>query len=145
VRPELEAHLEAVKTGFAADIAKGFHGAFLPDALERKFPSAARDWPWQWVFPAPRLTIAADGRTRRAHLHETGLQKAVSRAARKAGLGRRVHPHMFRHSYATELLRLGYDIRTVQDLLGHSEVGTTMIYTHVLQASSGQVISPLDA
>jgi integron integrase len=145
VRADLEAHLGKVKAAFAADFAAGFAGAFLPHALERKFPAAARDWLWQWVFPAPRLTTASDGRLWRAHLHETGLQKALARAARRAGLTGRVHPHMLRHSYATELLRLGYDIRTVQDLLGHSEVGTTLIYTHVLQAGSGRVISPLDA
>jgi integron integrase len=145
VRADLETHLEKVKTVFTTDLSEGFAGAFLPNALERKFPAASRDWPWQWVFPAPRLTTAPDGRLWRAHLHETGLQKALARAARRAGLTCRVHPHMLRHSYATELLRLGYDIRTVQDLLGHSEVGTTMIYTHVLQAGSGRVISPLDA
>jgi integron integrase len=145
LRPDLEAHLETVKAGFREDLAAGFAGAFLPNALERKFPSAARDWLWQWVFPAPRLTSATDGRLWRSHLHETGLQKALARAAKRAGLTCRVHPHMLRHTYATELLRLGYDIRTVQDLLGHSDVGTTMIYTHVLQAGSGRVISPLDA
>lgn len=144
--PDMEAHLRAVREQFEDDLRSGFAGVFLPDGLQRKLPGAARDWNWQWVFPALRLTFAReDGYLRRYHLHETGVQKALVRAAKAAGLGRRVHPHMLRHSYATELLRMGYDIRTVQDLLGHSDVTTTMIYTHVMQAGSGRVISPLDA
>ena len=103
------------------------------------------EWSWQWVFPAQRLTSSlADGKMRRYHLHETGLQKEIKRAAARAGLAKRVSPHTLRHSFATEMLRMGYDIRMVQDLLGHSDVATTMIYTHVLEASSGRVRSPLD-
>jgi integron integrase len=145
LRPVLEAHLGAVRSAFEADLRGGFAGAFLPDGLERKFPAAAMEWPWQWVFPAQRLTSSlADGKMRRFHLHETGLQKEIKRAAKGAGLAKRVSPHVLRHSFATEMLRMGYDIRTVQDLLGHADVATTMIYTHVLAASSGRVLSPLD-
>jgi integron integrase len=141
----LEAHLGEVRSAFEADLQGGFAGAFLPDGLERKFPAAALEWPWQWVFPAQRLTSSlADGKMRRFHLHETGLQKEIKRAAKGAGLTKRVSPHILRHSFATEMLRMGYDIRTVQDLLGHADVATTMIYTHVLAASSGRVLSPLD-
>lgn len=143
--PVLEAHLKAVRSAFEADLATGYAGAFLPDGLERKFPAAAMEWAWQWVFPAQRLTSSlADGKMRRYHLHETGLQKEIKRAAAGAGLAKRVSPHTLRHSFATEMLRMGYDIRMVQDLLGHSDVGTTMIYTHVLAASAGRVRSPLD-
>jgi integron integrase len=143
--PVLEMHLKAARAAFEADLAQGFAGAFLPDGLERKFPAAALEWSWQWVFPAQRLTASlADGKMRRFHLHETGLQKEIKRAAAGAGLAKRVSPHTLRHSFATEMLRMGYDIRMVQDLLGHSDVATTMIYTHVLAASSGRVLSPLD-
>jgi integron integrase len=143
--PLLEAHLRAVREGFEADLRAGFAGAFLQDGLERKMPRAALEWSWQWVFPAMRLTVSkGDGKMRRYHLHESGLQKEIRKAAARAGLARRVSPHTFRHSFATEMLRMGYDIRTVQDLLGHSDVSTTMIYTHVLAASAGRVVSPLD-
>lgn len=143
--PLLEEHLRSVRTQFEADLRAGFAGAFLPDGLERKLPRSALDWVWQWVFPAMRLTVSsADGKMRRYHLHETGLQKEIKRAAALAGLARRVSPHTFRHSFATEMLRMGYDIRTVQDLLGHADVATTMIYTHVLASSSGRMLSPLD-
>ncbi len=143
--PLLEAHLLAVRAKFEEDLKTGFAGVFLPDALERKLPGAARDWSWQWVFPAMKWTVSEkDGLRRRFHLHETAVQKEVKRASIKAGITKHVTPHTFRHSFATELLRMGYDIRTVQDLLGHADVTTTMIYTHTLNASSGRVISPLD-
>jgi integron integrase len=143
--PLLESHLGAARIIYEADLRDGFAGTFLPDGLERKLPKSALDWAWQWVFPALRLTRSdSDGKLRRYHLHETGLQKEIKRAAAKAGLVKRVSPHTFRHSFATEMLRMGYDIRTVQDLLGHADVATTMIYTHVLASSSGRVLSPLD-
>jgi integron integrase len=142
----LEGHLRQVREAFEADLRIGFAGAFLPHALGRKLPGAALDWSWQWVFPAFRLTVCeGDGKLRRNHLHETGLQKQIKRAAANAGLAKRVSPHTFRHTFATELLRMGYDIRTVQDLLGHADVATTMIYTHVQQTSFGRILSPLDA
>jgi len=144
--PVLEAHLLQVRSLFERDLKAGFGGAFMPEGLEKKLPGAARDWPWQWVFPAVRLTpTGTDGVLMRYHLHETGVQKEIKRAAERAGVEKRVSPHTFRHSFATELLRMGYDIRTVQDMLGHADVGTTMIYTHVMQAASHQVLSPLDA
>lgn len=143
--PELESHLLRVRGLFDSDVKVGFAGVFLPESLQRKLSEAGREWPWQWVFPAGRLTLSdQDGRLRRFHLHETTIQKEIRAAALRIGLGKRVTPHTFRHSYATHLLQMGYDIRTVQDLLGHREVATTMIYTHALQASQGKVLSPLD-
>jgi integron integrase len=143
--PLLDEHLRRVRGQFEEDLKAGFGGSFLPDGLERKLPRSALEWAWQWVFPAMRLTVSsADGKPRRYHLHETGLQKEIKRAAAMGGLARRVSPHTFRHSFATEMLRMGYDIRIVQDLLGHADVATTMIYTHVLGASSGRLLSPLD-
>lgn len=141
----LEVHLVKVREGFEEDLRSGFSGVFLPDALERKLPGAARDWSWQWVFPGVRMTVSRlDGLPRRYHLHDTGVQKRIKTAAARAGIGKRVSPHIFRHSFATHLLRMGYDIRIVQDMLGHADVATTMIYTHVLRAGAGKVVSPLD-
>jgi integron integrase len=143
--PELESHLASVRNLFDSDLKVGFAGVFLPDSLQRKLSAAGREWQWQWVFPAGRLTLSRqDGRPRRFHLHETGIQKEIRAAAERIGLGKRVTPHTLRHSYATHLLQMGYDIRTVQDLLGHREVATTMIYTHALQSTQGKVLSPLD-
>lgn len=143
--PGLESHLQAVRRLFDSDRKVGYSGVFLPDPLQRKFPGMAREWPWQWVFPAGKLTVSrSDGTLRRFHLHESGIQKEIKKAAARVGLGKRVTPHTFRHSYATHLLQMGYDIRTVQDLLGHREVTTTMIYTHVLQPAMGRILSPLD-
>ncbi|MDB5103882.1 MAG: xerD 2 [Fibrobacteres bacterium] len=141
----LRKHLESVRGIFEADLKVGYAGVFIPEALERKLPGACRSWPWQWVFPGGRLTVSeGDGKLRRFHLHETGVQKAVKAAAEAGKVSKRVTPHAFRHSYATHLLQMGYDIRTVQEILGHSDLSTTMIYTHVLQSMSGKVISPLD-
>jgi integrase len=117
----------------------------LPDALARKFPSANRDLAWQYVFPA--ATLSTDPRTghcRRHHLHENSVQKALSKAVRLAGIIKPASCHTLRHSFATELLSAGYDIRTVQELLGHKDVSTTMIYTHVLNKPGIGVKSPLD-
>ncbi len=118
---------------------------WLPDALRRKFPKANKEWGWQWVFPAAsRWRDAASGTEYRHHLHETAVQKNVRDAARRAGIAKRVTCHTFRHSFATHLLERGQDIRTVQELLGHRDVATTMIYTHVLQLGAKGVRSPLD-
>lgn len=141
----LREHLERVRTLHQDDLAKGLGEVFLPDALARKYPRAPRDWIWQYVFPSGRLSI--DPRTdkkRRHHLDESSLQKMIKRAASQAGITKRVSSHTLRHSFATHLLESGHDIRTVQELLGHTDVSTTMIYTHVLNSPGVAVRSPLD-
>ena len=143
--PPLQEHLRHVKRIHDDDLAKGYGSVYLPFALERKYPNANREWIWQYVFPAyKRSTDPRSGAIRRHHIHESGLQKAVKRAAKLAGINKRVTCHTFRHSFATHLLENGYDIRTVQELLGHKDVRTTMIYTHVLKRGGLAVRSPLD-
>ena len=143
--PRLARHLEDVRTQHTADLEAGAGWVELPAAFGRKSPAAGRDWPWQWVFPATRLyTCKQTGQRRRHHLHQTVVQKAVRAAARHAGIPKRVTCHTFRHSFATHLLQSGTDIRTIQNLLGHKSVQTTMIYTHVVDRGPMGVISPLD-
>lgn len=128
------------------DIADGFGEVYLPYALARKYPNAAREPGWQYVFPSSRRSIdPRDGVTRRHHADEKNLQRAIKQAVRRIGLNKRVTTHTLRHSFATHLLESGYDIRTVQELLGHKDVKTTMIYTHVLNKGGRGVLSPLDA
>ncbi|HGY92667.1 MAG TPA: integron integrase [Planctomycetes bacterium] len=142
----LRSHLASVRRQYLADLEVGAGWVELPHAFGVKSPNAGRAWPWQWVFPATRMYCdPATGQRRRHHLHETVIQKAVRAAARKAGLAKRVTCHTLRHSFATHLLERGHDIRTVQELLGHKDVRTTMIYTHVLNRGALGVQSPIDA
>jgi integron integrase len=126
------------------DLAQGWGAVWLPHAYARKFPAAARESRWQWIFPARTRWRDREGKEGRHHIHESIVQRAVTRASRESGIDKRVTSHTFRHSFATHLLERGHDIRTVQELLGHKDVSTTMIYTHVLRHGARGVKSPLD-
>jgi integron integrase len=143
--PFLREHLQRVRLIHESDLAQGYGSVYLPYALERKYPNASTEWIWQYVFPSERLSVdPRSGVTRRHHIDENTLQKAVRQAALQARLDKHVTCHTFRHSFATHLLEAGYDIRTVQELPGHKDVKTTMIYTHVLNKGALAVRSPLD-
>ena len=141
----LRAHLQGIQAQHRQALDRGYGGVELPFALAEKYPNAHTDWGWQYVFPAARAT--SDPRTgawRRHHLHETSVQRAIKQAARRIGILKPVGPHTMRHCFATHLLERGYDIRTVQQLMGHADVRTTQIYTHVMKKGAGAVKSPLD-
>ena len=141
----LQEQIARAKRVHDQDLEAGFGEVFLPDALARKYPRAGKAWGWQYVFPGARRSIdPRSGVERRHHLYEQSVQKSVAIAAKRAGIVKPVSPHVLRHSFATHLLQSGYDIRTVQELLGHSDVQTTMIYTHVLNRGGKGVRSPLD-
>ena len=141
----LQAHLVRVRELHRQDVEAGHGEVYLPYALDRKYPSAGREWMWQYVFPSASLSVdPRTGIVRRHHVQDQAVQRAIRQAVRDAGVNKPATPHTLRHSFATHLLESGYDIRTVQELLGHSDVSTTMIYTHVLNRGGRGVASPLD-
>ncbi|MCP4219841.1 MAG: integron integrase, partial [bacterium] len=142
---ELREHIDRVKLLHHNDLEEGFGEVYIPEALARKYPSAARETRWQYVFPSKKRSVdPRSGQIRRHHVMESGLQKAVKRAAHKAGINKRVTCHTLRHSFATTMLENGTNIRVLQELLGHADVKTTEIYTHVMDKDISRLASPLD-
>jgi site-specific recombinase XerD len=141
----LAAHRERVRLQYEADAHDGLPGVYLPNALEVKFPKAGKSWEWYWFFPSSTLSVdPRTGERRRHHLHEIGISRELARAAGLARVEKRVTAHVLRHSFATHLILRGVDIRSIQELLGHSDVRTTEIYTQLARAMRGEIVSPLD-
>ncbi len=145
IREGLSKHIESVKEIHDQDLKLGYGEVSLPEALDKKYPNAPKEWGWQWVFPAEKLSVdPRTGKVMRWHVHPSAIQRAVKKAVLKAGLPKRTSCHTLRHSFATHLLEAGHNIRTIQELLGHKHVNTTMIYTHVIRKKPSEIKSPLD-